>query len=334
MATIKDVARVANVSIATVSRVLNNKSGFSEETRRSVEKAIEELGYVPNGVARGLISKRTNTIGLLVPALSSMLVSEMVSGIERVVHEQGSSLIVCHTESKGKKTMQYLQLLIAKQVDGIIFTSEVLLQEYYQMIERSGIPLVLLSTETLNLPVPSVKVNDRLASFHATEYMIKQGHKKIGMISGNRNDMIAGVPRVEGYRMALNSHQIAFDESMIASHKGFSYIDGATAFRKLITDHPDITAIVAASDEIALGIISEAFKMGINIPEQVSVIGYDNIPICNVSIPPLTTISQPVAKMGEVAAEMVLDMISGNHVQENVIFPHEIIERQSVKKLD
>ncbi|SES07823.1 LacI family DNA-binding transcriptional regulator [Salipaludibacillus aurantiacus] len=334
MATIKDVAKKANVSIATVSRILNHKEGYTEETRKKVLQTIEELGYHPNGVARGLISKRTNTIGVLVPSISSMIVSEMVSGIENVAHQTGTSVIVCHTESNGKKTMQYLHLLKEKQVDGIIFTSEILKNEYYEFLNKFNIPVVLLSSESINLPVPHVKVDDRLAAYHATEYLIKQGHSKIGMVSGNRQDMIAGLPRIEGFKMAMEMNQVPLSESLIVSGRGFSFKDGSEAFEKLISAHPELTAVFAASDEMALGIISKAHKMNIDIPGRLSVIGYDNLAISEMSIPPLTTVAQPMLKMGESAGEMIMNMINTGTVPENCIVSHKIVERESVKKIN
>ncbi|TMW72297.1 LacI family DNA-binding transcriptional regulator [Alteribacter natronophilus] len=333
MATIKDVAKKANVSIATVSRILNNKEGFTEETRKKVMKTIEELGYHPNAVARGLISKRTNTIGVLVPRISSMLVSDMVTGIENVAHEAGTSVIVCHTESNGQKTMQYLHLLKEKQVDGIIFTSEVLLKDYYEFISRFNIPLVLLSTESINFQVPSVKVDDRLASYDAVEYLIGMGHRKIGMLSGNKKDMIAGMPRVEGFKMALETNGVEVEESLIEYGRGFSYEDGASGFERLFKRHSDLTAVFAASDEMALGMISKAHRMGISVPEQVSVVGFDNIAVSEMCIPALTTIAQPVQEMSERAARMMLDMINLNANVQSSAYPHRIVERESVKRL-
>ncbi|WP_208592017.1 LacI family DNA-binding transcriptional regulator [Gracilibacillus suaedae] len=330
--TIKDVAKKANVSIATVSRIVNNKPGYSKETEQKVLQVIQELGYHPNGLARGLISKRTHTIGVLVPEISSMLMSEFISGIEHVTHEYGSSVIVCHTESQGQKTRQYLQVLKEKQIDGIVFTSEVLKKDYYQLIKDMDIPMVMLSTESFDFPVPYVKVSDRRAAYSATEYLIKKGHRKIGMISGRRGDIIAGQPRIDGFMEAMKVHELPVKDEWIVA-EGFSFEDGVNGFHKLINQFPEITAVFAASDEVALGILSAAYKMNIHVPDQLSVIGYDNLRIAEMSTPPLTTVAQPLVEMGKKAAELVFEMMETNRSVESRIFPHEIVERQSVKEL-
>lgn len=330
--TIKDVAKKANVSIATVSRILNNQKGYSEKTKRKVLEVIEELDYYPNAIARGLINKKTSTIGVLFPALSSMLVTELLAGIEKAAHLLGSSVIVCHTESNGSKTMKYLQLLNEKRVDGIIFTSEVLKEEYYEFIQKMNIPLVLLSTESRAYSVPYVKVDDRHAAYSATQYLIKNGHTRIGMISGNRNDLIAGKPRIEGFKNALMDYDLPIQDSQIIYSEGFTFTDGLQGLKKLRNQAPEVTAIFTASDEIAFGAISAAFQMGIKIPGDLSIIGYDNLKIAEMSIPPLTSLAQPFYEMGEKAARMIFDMMNGDQLVESRIMPHSIKERSSVLK--
>lgn len=330
--TIKDVAKKANVSIATVSRILNNQKGYSEKTKRKVLEAIEELDYHPNAIARGLINKKTSTIGVLFPALSSMLVTELLAGIEKAAHLHGSSVIVCHTESNGSKTMKYLQLLNEKRVDGIIFTSEVLKEEYYEFIQKMNIPLVLLSTESRAYSVPYVKVDDRHAAYSATQYLIKNGHTRIGMISGNRNDLIAGKTRIEGFKNALMDLGLPIQDSQIVYSEGFTFADGMEGLKKLRNQAPGVTAVFTASDEIAFGAISAAFQMGVKIPEDLSIIGYDNLKIAEMSIPPLTSLAQPFYEMGEKAARMIFEMMNGDQLVESRIMPHSIKERSSVLK--
>jgi LacI family transcriptional regulator len=331
--TIKDVAKKANVSIATVSRVLNNQGGYSPATKEKVLSAIRELGYQPNALARGLINKRTETIGILFPELSNMFTAKIFRGVENVVHERGASVIVCNTASNGERTMKYLQLLHEKRIDGIIFVSEVLKKEYYEAVSSMNIPVILVATETYHYQLPYVKVNDRHAAYTAVEYLINKGHRKIGMISGNKHDPIAGQPRIEGYREALMSNNIPVNENYIVSAKGFSFKDGFENLPRLLHAAPDITAIFAASDEMAMGIISAAYNLGIKIPDDLSVIGYDNLPLGEMSIPPLTTVEQPLEEMGEMAANMLFTMMETGKIMESRIMPHKIIERASVKSL-
>ncbi|OCA85893.1 LacI family transcriptional regulator [Bacillus sp. FJAT-27225] len=331
--TIKDVAKMANVSIATVSRILNGQPGYSAKTKQKVLQVIEELGYQPNAVARGLINKKTHTIGVLFPSLWGSLVTDWLRGIEKAASDEGSSVIVCHTESNGEKTMKYLQLLGEKRVDGIIFTSEVLLEEYYQIIKKMNVPLVLLSTKSDAFPVPYVKVDDFQAAYSATVYLIEKGHRKIGMISGNSKDIIAGKPRIRGFIKALKDNHIPFAENDIVKTGGFGFDEGKSGMRDMLNQKPDVTAIFAASDEIAIGAISTASFLGKRVPEDISIIGYDNINLATMSVPPLTTIHQPFIEMGELAGKMLLDMMETDQVPESKVIEHTIIERKSVKEL-
>lgn len=331
--TIKEVAKHAGVSIATVSRILNNTSmGYSDKTKEKVLKVAKEIGYRPNAIARGLINKRTQTIGVLFPELSGMVFSEMLQGIENAANELGQSVIVTNTDKDGIRTMKYLQLMSEKQVDGIIFTSEVITEEYYELLKEIRIPTILISSKSTDYPIPYVKVDDQSAAYTATEYLIKKGHKHIGMISGSRNDLIAGIPRVNGFKQALEDYRLQFNDNHIVSGEGFSFTQGVELLPLLIQKVPNITAIFAASDEIAIGAIAKANEMGINVPDQLSIIGYDNIELSNFTIPSLTTIHQPFEEMGKMATRMLVDLIQGESI-ENCIIDHQIIERHSVSDL-
>ncbi|SEN46929.1 LacI family DNA-binding transcriptional regulator [Lihuaxuella thermophila] len=330
--TIKDVAKKANVSVATVSRVLNNQPGYSEKTKKKVLQVIEEMGYQPNAIARGLINKRTQTIGVLFPSVSSMFSSGVLHGIEHTAHERDHSVIVCNTDEDGKRTMKYLQVLREKQVDGIIFTSEVMKEEYYNALTMMNIPVVLLATSSVRYPFPFVKVDDKQAAYSATEYLIKKGHRKIAMISGTEEDPIAGTPRIEGYREALGDYGIPFQKNLLV-FGDFGYRSGRIAMEKLLQTKAEFSAVFAASDEMAAGAINVAYQHGIKVPDHLSVIGYDNLQIAEMSVPPLTTVAQPLFEMGKLAAEMLLTMIETGTRVESRIMPHTIIERQSVAQL-
>ncbi|MNW53987.1 Catabolite control protein A [compost metagenome] len=330
--TIKDVARRANVSVATVSRVLNNLPGYSEDTKRTVLKAIDELGYQPNAIARGLINKRTQTIGVLFPSVSSAFSSEILHGIEQLAHDENYSVVVCNTAEDGRRTLKYLQVLREKQVDGIIFSSEVLKEEYYNALQAMDVPVVLVATHAEYESVPYVKVDDRKAADEATEYLIRQGHRQLAMIGGYEGDPIAGKPRIDGFKQALLDHGIALRDELILDGS-FQFKQACIAAETLLTTAPEVTAVFAASDEMAIALISVAAMHGISVPEQISVIGYDNLKLAEMSNPPLTTIAQPLHKMGQLAAEKLISMITSRERVVSEIVPHEIIERSTVKKL-
>ena len=332
--TIKDVAKKANVSIATVSRILNNKPGFSEETKQKVLKVIAELGYQPNAVARGLVNKRTETIGVLIPKVSDMLAAEILNGIDDFAHRLGLSVIVCNTDSNGKRTMDYLRILAEKRIDGIIFVSEFVTESYYQAIVEMKVPVVLVSTISYQFPLPYVKVDDRHAAYSATDYLIRHGHRKIAMITGSESDPIAGIPRIEGYKSALRLHGLEIDENQIVNAANFRFEDGMKAMEEIIRRNLNMTAIFASSDELAAGAMSTAFQHGIRIPSQLSIISYDNTKLAEMVTPPLTAVSQPLYEMGKTAATMLFEMVeSGERMVESRIMPHTIVERQTVQMM-
>lgn len=330
--TIKDVAQKANVSIATVSRVLNNLTGYSDKTKQKVNQAIKELGYQPNAIARGLINKRTQTIGVMFPKVSSAFSSDLLHGIDEFAHDSNYSVVVCNTDNDGKRTMKYLQLLREKQVDGIIFSSEVLSKEYYEVLESMKIPVVLVSSQTDFAKVPYVKVDDYQAVHDAIQYLISKGHRKIAMISGTKGDPIAGTPRVQGYRKALEANGIAFDSSRLV-YGDFSFESGSRAMEALLRKAGEVTAVFAASDEMAIGALSAALKHGLNVPEDISIMGYDDLKPAQMVTPPLTTVRQPLYEMGKIASEKLIGMIETGEIAANRIMAHSIVERQTVRTL-
>jgi LacI family transcriptional regulator len=329
--TIKDVAKYANVSIATVSRIVNGLPGYSEDTKKKVQEAIEALGYQPNAIARGLINKRTQTIGVLFPEVSGMLSSEVLEGVENAAHDGGFSVIVCNTTSSGKRTVKYLRLLQEKRVDGIIFASEDVKEEYYKIFQEMKVPVVLVSTASSNYDLPFVRVNDFEGAFQATEHLIKKGHKQIGMIGGSKNDPIAGVPRMRGFKEALQKHSLAFSEKNITTNEGYRFQNGKESLPVLLKQLPNMTAIFAASDEMAIGAMSAAHQLGIKVPEELSIIGYDNLKIAEMCYPALTTVSQPLKDMGQTAGEILVKLIKGEEKEaKSQYMPFTIVERQSV----
>ncbi|MEC2343790.1 LacI family DNA-binding transcriptional regulator [Paenibacillus barengoltzii] len=330
--TIKDVAKKANVSIATVSRVLNNLQGYSDQTKAKVYRAIEEIGYQPNAIARGLINKKTQTIGVMFPTVSSLFSSEILHGVEDFAQDNGYSVMVCNTDSDGKRTLKYLQVLREKQVDGLIFSSEVLKEEYYQTLQQMRIPYVLVSTESGYDHVPYIKVNDFQAAYDAVEYLIRFGHRKIALLSGTKHDTIAGIPRIEGYKKALENHGIPINESYIA-YGDFLFDVSYKAMEELLSRAPDITAIFAASDEMAIAAISVAAKYGIKVPDELSIIGYDDLKLAQMSVPPLTTVRQPLYDMGNLASQKLIHMIKTGKAESSCIVAHSIVERQTVRAI-
>lgn len=334
MITIEDVARKANTSIATVSRVLNDKGGYSEKTKQRVIEVVDALGYESNAIARSLKRNKTNTLGVLVPNVSSMLATAILNGIEDYASTHDYSVLTSYTYTNREKVMKSLKTFQEQRVDGLIFVSDNFEEEYYQYIQKMKIPVVLAATENKEYPVSFVKVNDYKASYDAVSYLIAKGHKKIGMISGNPADPVAGQLRIKGYQKALEDAGVKVDPSKIIYSADYQFESGRKNFKKLIKKHPEITAIFAASDELAVGALNMASELKIVVPDEISIMGYDDILMSTMVWPPLTTLSQPLEKIGYESTKKLLEEIdklkkSGEHYY----IDHEIVERSSVAKL-
>lgn len=334
MITIEDVAKKANTSIATVSRVLNNKGGYSEKTKERVIEVVEALGYESNAIARSLKRNKTNTIGVLVPNVSSMLANEILNGIEEYASTNGYSVLTSYTYTDREKVMKSLKTFQEQRVDGLIFVSDNFEEEYYEYITKMNIPVVLAATENKDFPVTFVKVNDFKASYDAVSYLISKGHESIAMISGNPEDPVAGKLRIEGYKQALTDAGIEVDSSKIMYSTDYIFESGRKNFQKLIKKHPGVTAIFAASDELAVGALNMASELKIAVPDEISIMGYDNILISTMVWPPLTTLSQPLEKIGYESTKKLLQEIEKSKKSgEHYYIDHEVIERSSVAKL-
>lgn len=332
--TIKDVARRAGVSTATVSRVLNGQHWVAEETKATVLQAVQELNYKPNAIARSLMNAQTKTLAIIFPNVSDMFSGTVLSGVEDAAHQRGFSVIVCKTGGGHERTLGYLQLLAEKRVDGIVFASEVLREEYASFIGRLRIPLVVLSGESMQPGIPTVRCDDHQAAYAAASYLIGQGHERIAMLYGGAHDTPEQNGRLLGFHEAHRDHGLVVEPQHVLCLEGFAFKDGQLGGAALLQQNRTLTAIFASSDELALGVMSAAYVRGIRVPEDLSVMGFDDLPLAEMSLPPLTTVRQPLYGMGRRAATMLLDHIQDVQALEgHAVFPTTIVERQSVRRL-
>lgn len=330
--TIKDVAQKANVSVATVSRVLNGLPGFSTETEKKVADAIQALGYQRNAVARNLKIKKSNTIAVLLPQVETTFYVKILSGIEDIAQNCGYSIIICYVGAYGIRTKDYMKILMERQVDGIIGCSLPPKEEIDTLMASSNIPSVLVSTLSYQYPIPYIKVDDFQASYAAASYLVNKGHKKIAMLAGSIDDIVAGIPRLNGYKQALKDNHLLVNEKLI-KYTRFSYVTGLKAMKELLNEKEEFTAIVACCDEVAMAALSVAYEKGLSVPQDFSIIGYDNTTIAEMAIPPLTSVSQPLYEMGKNAFEMLLKKIDQGIAANSQIASFKIVERKSVKEL-
>jgi len=327
-ATIRDVAAAAGVSHQTVSRVINNRPDVAEATRRRVWQVIEELDYQPSAIARGLVSKRTYTLGLITADFSDFFFTQVIVGAEVEARKHGYFFMLCSTERNPADEPDYLRLLTERQVDGILFARPSTEEDSRHIVSliQQGVPLVTTAYWLSGEKLTVVDVDNVDGGLQATECLIGLGHRKIGMITGpagwkSVND------RTEGYKLALERVGIPFDASLI-EHGDWSYQSGYQAMGRLLAKALQITALFAQNDQMAIGAIRALREAGHRIPDDVAVVGYDDIPAAAYCHPPLTTIRQPMQQVGEVATRLLIELINDPAAErKEVLLKTELIRR-------
>jgi LacI family transcriptional regulator len=329
--TIYDVAREANVSMATVSRVVNGNPNVKPTTRKKVLEAIDRLGYRPNAVARGLASKKTTTVGVIIPDISSIFYSELARGIEDIATMYKYNIILSNSDQNTDKELHLLNTMLGKQVDGIVFMggniTDVLVEEF----KRSPVPIVLAASVEEQAQTPSVNINYEQAIYDSVQLLVEKGHKRIAFVSGPMSEPINSMRKLAGYKRALEEAGIAFDDALVAEGD-YSYDSGIESLAHLLEQSDKPTAVIAATDEMALGVIHGAQDRGVSIPEDLEVIGFDNTRLSLMVRPQLTTVVQPTYDIGAVAMRLLTKLMNKEQVDDQIVeLPHRIEERQSTK---
>jgi len=307
--TIKDIARKANVSYATVSRALNNKRGVRESTRHRVLALAAEMSYTPNAIARGLVKKQTHTLGLIIPDITNPFYPEVARGIEDGAADQGFSIFLCNTNWEREREGDYLRLLAEKRVDGIILAP---INSEVEAVERrpaGKIPVVYVSNAPHGTQHSFVVIDNVLGGFMATEHLIQAGHRSVGFV-GSTEDSLTIEERLKGYRRALKKHGLPIEKKYIQLGE-FKQESGYRIIRRMIADGDFPRAIFAENDLLALGILQGVKASGLSVPEDVAVVGFDDIPFASFPEVQLTTINQPTYEMGRKAVAILLEQIKG-----------------------
>lgn len=330
--TIYDVAREAGVSMATVSRVVNNNPNVKPQTRKKVFEAIERLGYRPNAVARGLASKKTTTVGVVIPDISNTMFSEVVRGIEDIANMYHYNMILCNSDKRKDKEIRVINTLLEKQVDGLVFMGGVITDEHIEAF-RNSVPIVLCATTDANHAIPSVDIDHESAAYDAVKVLIDHGHRNIGMISGNLQDPSNGFARYQGYKRALEESGIEFRESHVRI-SGYRYEAGIETMEYFLGLQDRPTAIFTATDEMAIGAIHAIQDHGLRVPEDIAVMSVDNVRMASMVRPQLSTVAQPMYDIGAVSMRLLTKLMKKEPVTDPVVvLQHEIIMRKSVAHL-
>jgi len=327
--TIKDVALKANVSIATVSRVLNKSKPVSQEVREKVMKVVEELGFKPNLVARTLIMKESKLIGVLIPEIDNPFISIFVQAIEEEFFKHNYTTLLCNTKRDLDIELHYLKILKEKYVDGVVLLTSVPKPQHIEFFEDHTIPVIFASHTDSEGRFSSINIDDLQSTYDATRFLIQSGHRKIAFFGGPI-EYYQVLRRLEGYKQALADHGIEYDEELFYS-QDYDIKTGYENGMKLFSKKDLPTAICCISDMVAIGAIRAAEDSGLRVPEDISVMGFDDIPISGAYRPGITTVRQPVYELGVQAAQMLLKQIQQKegYLKEARILPHEIIVRGS-----
>jgi LacI family transcriptional regulator len=331
--TIYDVARSAGVSTATVSRALNGSVLVAEKTRARVVRTAEELGYEPNSAARSLVTRSTQTIGLLLPDITNPFFPELVKGVQLLAAERSYTLLLSQTGNDPDTEQRYLNLFRGKGIDGLLVVGLALGRSKLTKFAASGIPLVSLDRE-VDLPgIPLVHLDNRAGARRATEHLLALGHRSIVHIGGPLS-LTVSQERLRGFLDALESTHLDPRPELVVE-SDFTESGGRNAAMALVAAGVPFTAVFAANDVMAIGAMVGLKEGGLSVPGEVSVVGFDDIHLAGYTTPALTTLRQPAYEMGRGAAQILIDAIAGNHLSEGerqVVFQGELICRGSTAR--
>ena len=322
--TIYDVAREAKVSMATVSRVLNGTAVVKEDTKKRVQDAIARLGYRPNAVARGLASKKTRTIGVIVPDVSAAFVAEVVRGIEDIATMYDYHIILTNSDGETDREVDLIGTMWEKQVDGIIYMTNKLSQEHISAFEAAQIPVVLCATEDLERRIPSVNIDNRQSGYDAGEYLLTRGCQTLAYVTTETGYSVLADRRGDGLaRCVAEEHLNRIEIPDGRYHTALPVI-------KEMLSTSNIDGIIAASDELGLAAIHAAQDIGKNVPRDIKVMAFDNTRLAEMVRPEMTVIAQPMYDFGAVSMRLLTKLLKDEPVENySVTLLHNIVERQS-----
>jgi LacI family transcriptional regulator len=314
MSTIKDVAKKANVSIATVSRVINGLGGVKPDTEKRILKAIKEMNYSPNHLARSMVKKRTDTIGVIVPDIANPFFPEVIKGIEVSARKHGFTTFLANSNESVEEESRILNVLRKRRVDGLIVTTSNELESPLLQFEPDDIPIVLLDRDIEGSSYDSVVIDNVGGAYAAVKHLITEGHCQIGLIAGP-SSVTPGRDRTKGYLKALKDFGIQVNPDYIREGD-FKEESGYRLGSELLSMPTPPTAIFSCNNLMTLGLLKYIQDQGLRLKEDVTVIGFDDLDIANFIKPPLTVVSRPMRYMGEIAANLLIERINGLELSE------------------
>ena len=333
-ATIKDIAQKTGLGLATISSYLNG-GNVREKNRIKIEQAIEELHFEVNEVARGLKTNRTKVIGIVIPELNNIFCAEIITEVEDVLRSQGYATMICDCRTDEKREKEAVEFLIHRRVDGLLIMPTGMRGDYLKKIIRTKKPIVFIDRKMKNIDCDCVLVDNEGAVKDAVTRLIEKGHTKIGMIAGPK-DVYTAEERIWGYQQAMKEHSLEAKESLVV-RSDYTIRGGTKAIKQLLEQNPDMTAVFVSNYEMTMGAIIELNELGVQIPDELSLIGFDNEEFAKASIPKLSIVTQPKKEIGTHAAELMLERLndngSGIEQGRNIKLKTTFIEGNSVKNI-
>jgi LacI family transcriptional regulator len=325
--TLQDVATASGVSIQTVSRVINDRPDVSEATRARVWEVIHRLGYKPNSLARGLVSKRSHLLGIITLPLNDLFPAEIVTGLEKQARALGYACQISYSNDNASDLLELVDSMRGRQVDGIVLLTP---RRYADPELQVDVPIVTLAHKLDNQQAINVDVDNVDGAYQAMRYLLSMGHRTIGQITGP-NDWIPAIDRLEGARRALSEYHVESASHLIVECPEWSFQSGYEAAHQLFAASPEITALFCHTDWMAAGAYRALRELNLRVPDDVSVVGYDDLPICQFVDPPLSSVRQPSKGLGKLLAHLVVTAIERNEpFRQDMLVPAELVVRASV----
>lgn len=332
--TIYDIAKEANVSVATVSRVLNNTAPVKASTRETIMKAIEKYQFQPNALARSLLKKETSTIAMILPDITNPFFPEVFLGAENAARQKGYTFFLCNSAGEYSRESEYLTILREKRVDGIIFLGgrinlvncpPELSQEVIELSRH--VPIVLVNGNLPKSGLHRIYTDEAEGSALATQYLIDLGHKDIGFIGGMDNTSTT-ILKIKAVRNKLKEHGLELRKEWLQTDE-FTVKSGKDLMNRILDQENRPTAVLCVNDFTAIGAIKAVIEHGLRIPEDISIIGFDDTPLSTAVIPELTTVSQNTNELGELAVETLHQIINGKSPKKNMMLKPQLVVRES-----
>ena len=326
-----DVAKLANVSLATASRALGQPNLVRPEVRERVRQAVDTLGYAPDRMAKALSSGKSHTIGAVVPTLGNAIFADGVEALQERLDQLGYILLLSNSQYDQQKEYRQIRALLEHGVDGLILVGDNFLPEVMPFIQKHNVPTLTTYICAAKNDLPAIGIDNHQAAYRLTQYLLELGHRNFGVIANTVLPNDRSQARLEGVKAALEEAGISLPRKSLIEVERPSVVNGRRGFSSILAASPEVTAVMSTTDALAVGAMTEALRTGFRVPEDISIVGFDNVEIAAEFDPPLTTVHNPAAEIGRLAADHLVNAIQGNTIPMTTKLPAPLIVRDSTR---